>query len=504
MTTTLAPPKTTSTPRLSEAARHLVVPDGIVTSVWPRVQRRLRSVGVEFDLWQQGFASAALGCREDGWYAASIGGVVASIPRQVGKTFTVGNLLIGLAAEFPGLKIVWTSHHNRTTTNTFRSMQGMVTRKRMRALLAPNGIRVANGEQEIRFANGSIIMFGAREQGFGRGIDAIDIEVFDEAQILSLKALEDMVPATNQAKHEHGALIFFIGTPPRPTDNGEAFAVKRADAIKGEASDQMYVEFSADPDARLDDREQWAKANPSYPHRTPLQSMLRMRRNMPDDDSWRREALGIWDDIDVDAPGWMVWPEDAWAACATTDPDPHTGGWLTGPVTLSLEITPDRSRCAIGVAGDSREGKVGIDLAASESGVGWAVSVLLDACVKRDVARIVVDPKGPAGSLIEPLTTALAEAELDVPVEEISFEEFKRTTGDALDAVLAGDVVHRNRPELDASVARATKRASEVWLIERRTNVAAEINAVVLARWGHLKDEPQSAPAGFAFIMGGS
>ena len=114
---------------------------------------------------------------------------MASIPRQIGKTFTVGNLLIAMALEYPKLRVAWTSHHNRTTTNTFRSMQGMVNRKMVAPHLAVNGIRTANGEQEIRFRNGSIIMFGAREQGFGRGLDEIDVEVFDEAQILTLKAL---------------------------------------------------------------------------------------------------------------------------------------------------------------------------------------------------------------------------------------------------------------------------------------------------------------------------
>jgi hypothetical protein len=290
----VTPSATLSTPRLSDVARHLVIPEGIETSVFPRVQRRLNDAGVFFDPWQQGLNMAALGCRANGKYAASIGGVVESIPRQVGKTYNLGNLVIGLCLEFPGLRAAWTSHHNRTTTNTFRKMQGMVKRKQIAPYLAPNGIRTANGEQEIRFRNGSIIMFGAREQGFGRGLDEIDIEVFDEAQILTLKALEDMVPATNQARHPHGGLIFFLGTPPRPTDPGEAFTAKREQAITGKSTNMVYVEMSADPDADPDDRSQWPIMNPSYPLRTPLESMLRMRENIPDEDSWRREAMGIW------------------------------------------------------------------------------------------------------------------------------------------------------------------------------------------------------------------
>jgi hypothetical protein len=81
---------------------------------------------------------------------------------------------------------------------TFQSMQGMVRKKKIWPHV--RAIRSVNGEQEIRFKNGSVIMFGAREQGFGRGFDQIDAEVFDEAQILTAKALEDMVPATNASK----------------------------------------------------------------------------------------------------------------------------------------------------------------------------------------------------------------------------------------------------------------------------------------------------------------
>ena len=85
--------------------------------------------------------------------------------------------------------------------------------------------------------------------------------MFDEAQILGLKALEDMVPATNQARNQHGALIFFLGTPPRPSDDGEAFTSKRDKALKGKPAgevvwthgNQVYVEFSADEGAELDD-----------------------------------------------------------------------------------------------------------------------------------------------------------------------------------------------------------------------------------------------------------
>src|SRR5207237_1558787 len=136
-------------------------------------------------------------------------------------TFTIGSLLMVLCILFPGFKVIWTAHRTRTATSAFRSMQGLAKRK----AIAPHisHIRTANGEQEIGFRNGSVIMFGAREQGFGRGFDEVDVEVFDEAQILTEKALEDIVPAANQSRHPAGALLFFMGTPPRPGDPGAEF-----------------------------------------------------------------------------------------------------------------------------------------------------------------------------------------------------------------------------------------------------------------------------------------
>lgn len=300
-----------STRRLSEVARHVVVPEGIVDTLWFQVEAQCHEWGDEFDVWQDGLGQLVLGLRDDGMFAATIGGVTLSIPRQVAKTFMVGRIVFALCALFPNLTVLWTAHRIRTASQTFEKLKGLARRPGVRRHMAEgisSGIRSANGEQEFHFRNGSRILFGAREQGFGRGFDEVDVEVFDEAQILTEKALEDMVAATNQSRFIHGALLFFMGTPPRPTDPGFEFANRRADALQSkpdgvvyaEAGDSMYVECSADPDVGLpggpplDDLEQVAIANPSYPQHTPLVSIKRLRKQLTSDDSWRREGLGVW------------------------------------------------------------------------------------------------------------------------------------------------------------------------------------------------------------------
>lgn len=463
---------TPTTPKLSEVARHLVIPSGIVTSTFPRVYRRLRSVGVTFDPWQIGLGTAALGCRASGKYAATVGGVTASIPRQVGKTFTFGNLLIGLALEFPNTRIVWTSHHSRTTTNTFRSMQGMVRRKKIAPLLAENGIRTANGEQEIKFANGSIIMFGAREHGFGRGMDAIDFLVFDEAQILGLKALEDMVPATNQSKHPHGALVVFIGTPPRPVDDGEAFTAKRADGIEGRDGDALYVELSADDDADPDDHGQWRKANPSFPHRTPLESMLRMRKNLPSEESWLREALGVWDAVGTD----QVIPPEAWKSAADPTSLPARR------FILALDVDPAQTRGAVAFAGMRDDGLVHVELDEQRMGIGWIVDYVAERYHRNEIAAVVIDAKSPAAPLADDLRRAKVHRVVLTDSSDMATacaQFFQWATEDG--------IRHLDQPQLNASLAVARKRPlGDRWAWNRKTADAdiTPIVAATLAAWG--------------------
>ncbi|WP_417556233.1 hypothetical protein [Microbacterium sp.] len=270
-----------------------------------------------FDPWQDGAGRIIFAKRADGSYAATIGGVVISIPRQVGKTFLIGAIVFALCLLHPGMLVIWTAHQLATSGETFRSMQSMARR----AKVAPYIKRVVlgSGDEAVEFTNGSRILFGARERGFGLGFTKVGVLVMDEGQRLTEKTLDDLVPTTNQATNP---LIFLIGTPPRPTDAGEVFKTRRREALSGDSDDMVYIELSADPDVRP---EKWApgyidwavvaKVNPSYPDRTPRAAILRMRKNLGPE-SFRREGLGIWDD---DQAGSRLISAEQWRATRTTD-----------------------------------------------------------------------------------------------------------------------------------------------------------------------------------------
>jgi hypothetical protein len=237
-----------STPRLSEVARHVVLPKGAVATGWPSVSAKCAELGIRFRWWQPLVGRVILSKRADGKYAATIGGTGLSIPRQVGKTFLVGAIVFALCLLIPNLTVIWTAHRLRTADETFGKMQAFAKRKR----IAPHVLKIVlgSGDEEIRFRNNSRILFGARERGFGRGFDEVDVLIFDEAQILTDNALDDMVPATNQSRQPTGALLLFMGTPPKPTDPGGVFRRMRSEALSGEDEDTGWLELGADPDYR--------------------------------------------------------------------------------------------------------------------------------------------------------------------------------------------------------------------------------------------------------------
>lgn len=499
---TAAPAVDRSTLRLSEVARHVVIPEGIVDTLWFEVEERCREFGDTFDVWQDGLGQVALGIRADGTFAATVGGITFSIPRQVAKTFIVMRIVVALCTLFPNLTVLWTAHRLRTATNTFQKMKAMCLRPTVRPYIKAGtnqgtAIRDANGEQEIPFTTGSRILFGAREQGFGRGFDEVDIEVFDEAQILTIKALEDMVAATNQSRWEHGALLFYMGTPPRPEDPGEMFTARREEALalKGDlpafgepvaAGDALYVECSADSNVgepggpSLDDPRQVEKANPSYPHRTPPVAVERLRRNLPSDSAWRREGLGVWDKVSGSS---RLITADQWSDTGVEEP-PRDGIKSFG-VAFSLDGLRVSVAGAIKHADGVHVELVGAHSGSVESGIGPLADWLAERW--RDTATIVI-----AGREGASLVQALADRGVSKRVVHVmSTPEYMAAGPMLLEAIRDGSLTHlasEGQRALDDSVAVSDKKATPSgawrWVATTPDGDETPTEAISVAHWG--------------------
>jgi hypothetical protein len=483
-----------STPRLSEFARHFVYPDGITRTVWPRVEAKGAELGLGFDWWQRQLGTVCLGYGADGKYVATVGGVGLSIPRQVGKTYFVLALLVIMCILFPGLQVVWTAHHLRTSTKTFTALRGICRRRKV----APHvlALRSANGEQQAEFHNGSMIMFGSRKMGFGRGFDEIDVEVFDEAQILDSKSLEDMIAATNQARHEHGALLFFMGTPPRPNDPSDAFTYRRAKAIAGKAINAIWLEIGAKPGSDPDDRAQWPVMNPSYPTRTPLESMLRLRENLSDEDSWNREGRGIWDEI----TGGKPFPN--WPNCLTA----HAPADGVAPTALGVDMSHERVIAITGawvdplLPDDTHLELLSVDVSGdTAAAVEWIVA--------RAGRRIpvVIDGASPAASMIPTLKARKVKVVTTGPAD------MGKACGGLHDAIRDGHAWHveatddNGQRALDDAMSGCTKRnigTAGAWGLDRSNpelNIAPAVSAVLAHFGGAMSKRKRTKTRGVVF-----
>lgn len=465
------PPTKRSTPKLSEIARKVVAPKGVVATGWPAVERKCSELGIRFRPWQPDVGRLILAKRDDGKYAATIGGTGLSIPRQVGKTFLVGAIVFALCLLRPNLTVIWTAHRLRTAEETFGKMQVLAKRRR----IAPHILKLVlgSGEEEVQFVNGSRILFGARERGFGRGFDEVDVLIFDEAQILTENALDDMIPATNQSRQPSGALLLFMGTPPKPTDPGDVFRRMRNEALTGEDDDTGWIEFGADPDytptpapapLTAADWVQVEKANPSYPEDTPREAILRMRKKLGPE-SFLREGLGIWDE---DA---RVGVLPGWPKCATDEEPP--------PATvIGLAVSLDTEWGSIGAAGAWPDGRVNVGAVERRRGTSWLVAEAKRIQTERD-CDVVVDEKCPDADLIPDL-----EAE-GVRVTVAKLNDVIEACSSLVNAVKDMQVTHQRTTELDDAIGVAAWRMVGDRKLFGRKQSAGDISmleAVTLAR----------------------
>lgn len=457
------PPMKPGTPKLSDVARLVVAPSGITATGWPAVEQCCRvKLGVEFDPWQHGAGRLILAKRADGHLASMIDGVGMSLPRQVGKTYLIGAMVFALCVLNPGLLVIWSAHHARTHGETFLSMQGFARRSRVKAFVAQ--VFKGSGDEEIRFHNGSRILFGARERGFGRGIPAVDVLVFDEAQILSDRALANMLATMNVSRF---GLALFIGTPPRPEDNSEAFERMRQDAREGRLTDGAWIEFGAEPGSTAHDRAAWARANPSFPKRTPVQSMLRLQRKLTAED-WLREGLGIWDSLG----SLGVFPRGSWQRRAVKP------GGAPAPAALGVAADPDGVWLSLGAASAGDRAHLGSVLRVRQDG-GRAAFVAEVARIQSEQGCPVgIDTKGPASGLIPELTEA------GVVLAQGGLEDFIQACSDIVQAVTDGTVEHANYSELDDAVAAAGwRKVGDRRVFARRTGEIDALEAVTWALW---------------------
>ena len=447
-----------------------------------------RAAGLALDPWQCWVLDQALGERQDGrWSAFEVGVVVG---RQNGK----GAILE--ARELAGLflfgeqLILHTAHQFKTSSEAFRRVRSLVDntdalRKRVRRVLT------GKGDEAIELKSGQRLRFIARSKVSGRGFSG-DCVILDEAFELPEASIAALLP-TMSARPNPQLWYTSSAVDRDHHKEGHVLARLRQRGIAGEPG-LTYAEWSAaDRDCLTDadlaqlrtDRRAWAQANPGKGIRITEEFIGRELASLAAK-SFEVERLGIGDWPTEDVDRWLVIPRDQWLALIDMESQP-----IRRPheVAFAVEMSWDRSSAVIGVCGRREDGLYHVEIPTDADGRAdyrsgpphWLPPRLKQLVDQWRPARVVINGKGPAGTLIADIEA------LGVEVYQPTYVELGQAFGRFRDTVEAGGLRHLNEPVLSTALAGAVSRKvgdAHMWDMKEASTDSAPLIVATNALWG--------------------
>ncbi|WP_431976168.1 hypothetical protein [Micromonospora haikouensis] len=472
--------------------------------------------GRPLDDWQSDSIDLILATRGDGHWACFE--YCEWVPRQNGKgTVLEARALAGFFLLGEAL-IMWSAHEYKTAMVAFRRVRGL-----MRALgrqvgdnenllefdkLDENGepttflvkINNTNGEEGFeRLDTEAQIKFLARSKGSGRGFTG-NCNIIDEAFALTVDQHQALLYTVSAIPN---AQIIYTSSPPLTGDTGAVmYSLRhRGDPTAPRVDDDGpweqdpslgYRDFGIAGNldfldgVDLEDLANWAAANPSLgilrsngtglTHEAVGRELRAAKADLP---GWARERLGIWPrQADDRSPRWEVIGESTWLTRLDRQ------AVMGDPLTLAVDVTPDRTWAAISAAGPRTGGGRVVDVIDHRPGTGWIIDRLVELAVKHKPLVIVISDKAiadAAGGTELPDGTKLR-------VIRAGAADMAASAAAFFDAVAgtAPDLWQLGQPSLTTAVSGATKRTiGDGWAWNRRsiTTDICPLVASSLALW---------------------
>lgn len=448
----------------SQQPTKLVVPD-YVSSDWEDCHALNAAGGMDMLEWQDAIMRGWLGCNAVGrWAALNCAG---SVPRQNGKTLGVVVPRANYGMVLLGEEVIYTSHLQKTSTETFEAMASFFESKALSKYV--KNIKTAIGREQIELKNGARVKFLARTRNGGRGQHG-DLLIFDEALELDAEQQASFLPAISASKNPQ---TIYVSSPPTSHSDGLVFRQIRERALKGEFERTAWFEWSTDQIGDVNDRQRWYDTNPSLGILIDEETIAGEAEQM-DADTFARERLGYWTPVKKDS-----YPIDAqeWAALATDKPEQD------GIVTYAVVFSADGATGSLAACyRNSTPFVFGVKTQSLNVGIGWFAEEL--AKRHRKAAQIVIDGMSNAQSLNERLLNA------NVPKQVI----IRPRAGDVIaatsafaNAIKENAICHSAQPALDASVTGSVKRLigkSGGWAFGSTENADSTLaQAAALAYW---------------------
>lgn len=453
--------------------------------------------GLDLLPWERFVIEQALGQRPDESWAAFV--VLLIVARQNGKGSIVEAVELYMLFVL-GLNVFHTAHVMKTSRKAFKRLWSLIVETpQLRRRVEGEPHKTAE-EIVITLTNGAFIVFMARGQRAGRGLNDCNILILDEALFLDARTVDALVPtmSTNampQVWYTSSAGVLGSAVLRKLRADGQARKARMA-----------YFEWSIEPPTKkrpldVHDRAGWAQANPSLGALISLE-YIEDELGLLTEAGFARERLGLFDEDPavmarvISAAGWAA------RAGATDRPD----GLVAFGVASSW---PDASHTSIAVVG-WRGGDLVAQVIERRPGTEWRMLRIRE-LFDRHGAPFVIDPGGPAGDVIGDI--AAEELEFDQePIEVLA--PTMRQVGHASKDLLAevdGETPrlrHFGQKELnDAAAAAGRRTLGDLWTWQRRGEVdISPLEAVTLAAWGvsQLVDYDVPPPLAVAALSSGA
>lgn len=394
------------------------------------------------------------------WYRE----VIVTVPRQSGKTTLLKAVQTHRCVAWRRQRVTYTAqtrnHARRKWEDDFVvDLEGSPLSKLFT-------VRKSNGQEAIRWRNGSMWGIESTTESAGHG-DTLDLGVIDEAfKQIDNRLEQAMKPAMITRPFPQLWVISTAGTADSlylwsKVENGRQLV------DLGQESRVAYFEWSAADEDDPADPATWWRCMPALGITVREDAVRADFDSMPLGE-FERAYLNRWSAMRGDP----VIPTEHWRHRDVLVPDSKA----QGPLAFSIDVTPDRNSGSIGVSDGTH-----IELADHRDGTGWLLERAAQIDREHHPIGWVVDPAGPAGSLIPELVVA------GLNVIEPKAREYAAACAQLYDAVVAHEVRHIGQEPVERALAAATRRyRGDVWTWARNdtTEDISPIVALTLARWG--------------------
>ena len=368
------------------------------------------------------------------------------VPRQNGKSLILTiRVLYGLFKL--GEKIIFSAQQWETAKSLWKRTWAIVkTTPALRKLVESH--TCSQGRGTIILSTGAEVVFTTRSANAGRGLDKVDLVIYDEAYDLTEADMAALSP-TKMAADDPQTIYTSSAVNQDQHPNGAVLAAVRRRVHAGE-SGVFGAEWMAPENLDRSDPATWGHANPAF-------GVISTAKKLQAEFDAMTTPAGR-KSFDVEYLGRGDWPTDS----VDHDPDISAEVWgamkdltpsLTGSICVSVARAPGGGKWCVGAAqrttDERKHVEIGMFRAAALDEVVEFVAQLVE---EWDPGAVVVDKRSPAAPIIPRLVEAGIEP------ESASTPQMAAWSGGFLEDALSGNLSHTDQPALTDGVGAVAQK----------------------------------------------